>query len=121
MMIGGQTEPRERRRLPRAPFFGKVALRAASGDVIEAWGENLSEGGILVHTRAAYRLRAGTPVELRLQIPDAGGVVRAVAQVVHFYRGSSVGLRFVGLHAAARRVVSTYVFTGSGRVLDYPC
>lgn len=120
MFIAGQPEPRERRRQPRTPFFGKVALRPAAGQEFEAWGENLSEGGVLVHSRAAYGLRPGAPVEVRLQIPEAGAIVRAVARVVHLHRGSSVGLRFVGLHAEVRRIISTFVFTGSGRVLDFP-
>jgi|OpeIllAssembly_1097287.scaffolds.fasta_scaffold1852292_2 c-di-GMP-binding flagellar brake protein YcgR len=108
----------ERRRAPRALYRGRVLIEEPGGSTI-CEGINLSAGGVLVRGRFARPLLVGQIVRVLFQVPAVDRVIASSAVVVHARGAAQVGLRFFALDEALRRILSTFVFTGSGRVREY--
>jgi c-di-GMP-binding flagellar brake protein YcgR len=116
----------ERRRAPRAPFTTKIMLRTRAGEIFPAWGDNLSELGMLLRasTKDGEALPMDQDLWLTFTLPKIPHALQVGARVVRHQRNErggalALGVQFTDIPADIRRMVRTFVFTGLGEVKNY--
>lgn len=107
---------RERRRAPRVRISTRVYLEA-NGVLGHAWSVNISEGGMLLHGRAALGLVASQHVKVTFRLPETVRPLEAMAQVIGDPRGSQVGIRFL---TQPHGLLTRYVANSRARALEHP-
>ena len=116
------TEAQERRRTQRVSFSAPIKVWTSEGDSHGARGENLSELGMLLHTRAADVAAADQPLCITFKLPNVETPLQVRAEVVYARKDGqlvSLGLRFMTVPSVIRRMLRTFVATGRGRIKDY--
>ncbi|WP_338867702.1 TIGR02266 family protein [Myxococcus stipitatus] len=73
---------------------------ATQDDVVRAYSKNIGAGGLAIRTTRA--LPVGTPLELRITLPDSPQALRTLAQVV-WSRDDGMGVSFTQLPPEAER------------------
>jgi len=106
----------ERRLYPRRRARIKIVFKDEFGDgLIALWSEDISVGGIFI--ASDIPIRVGSYVFLSFSLPDSGDEINATGQIVRVAKKGEgeeseregIGIRFVGLSAAATEAIRRFV------------
>lgn len=106
--------PQEARLHSRAPFVQKVSVIPSGATTpLRLWTSNLSEGGLCLQTAQPFRRGDRVSVRMDCEGTEICVPVAEVSWVLRDVRGSSrtpgVGLRFVSIDPADRRLIRQFV------------
>jgi c-di-GMP-binding flagellar brake protein YcgR len=117
----GQQREHVRLRLMLTPSSATVLHDDQTETRLNATIINLSAGGVLIRVRQP--LRVGQKIRLRVELPEAVGVVGAVAEVLRVdergsERGQSydLGCRFLDLNERTRDLIIKFIFRYQARL-----
>ena len=99
-----------RRKTRRVPFVAKIEAQAGGFPFI-ALAENISEGGISIHT--ASPLAEGSAVSLKFTLPETEEEIAVSGTVRHVMPGESMGVRFEELPALALEAIHKFVLAAA--------
>jgi hypothetical protein len=111
----------ERRRAPRAHFYGPVIIRFGRLKIL-CRGNNLSESGMRALSIKRNRFLLGKRVRVHFTLPGCSGWIAIDAKILrqdHVDGYPALGMQFVHSFPKVRRLLRTFVFTGHARLLDY--
>ncbi len=90
----------------RVPIVAKIEAQAGGFPFI-ALAENISEGGLLVHT--TNPLDEGAVVHLRFTLPNSEKQIHVNGTVRHVTPGTSMGVKFEALDSNDLEAIRQYV------------
>jgi c-di-GMP-binding flagellar brake protein YcgR len=117
----GQQREHVRLRLTLAPSSVTVLHPDQTETRLQATIINISAGGVLIRVR--HPIQVGQQIRLRVELPEAAGVIGAVAEVLrveahHSDRGNhyDAGCRFLDLNERTRDLIIKFIFRYQARL-----
>ena len=107
---------RERRRNSRAPVSSAIAVSYPGGADLDATLHDISDGGTSITTTRALPERGKVYFEFTL--PGQRDVVRLSGEVAWQEATGRVGIRFLDVPQASRRLIQSYLLGSSARQQD---